>query len=251
MKILYFDIETAPMLAHIWQPKVDWVPHGQLVHDTFMLCWAAKWEDGGTVMFDNLSVKEVLEQDDFRIVESLAELVRKADIIVAHNINRFDLPQLNTRLLLHGQEPLGPVRTIDTLTLAKKSFRLAYNKLDYLAGVLAIGNKIKTDFDLWLDVYHGDPDAMESMVEYNIKDVELLQEVLHKLKPYAVGLPRLVDAEEKDEMICPFCGSGDLMRRGFYRTQSNNFARLQCQECRRYSRIRQTDKATRLGVHPL
>lgn len=250
MNILFFDLETAPLLAHVWHPHADWVPHGQMVHDSFLLCWAAKFQ-GGAIQSDVLTGKEARKQDDKRLVAQIGSLVREADIVVAHNINRFDIPQLNGRLMLHGLEPLGPVRTIDTLTLAKKSFRLAYNKLDYLGKVLGVGEKIKTDFDLWLDAYHGDEDALADMLEYNIYDVVLLEKIFNKMKPYVFGLPRLVDAVSKDERVCPFCGSSELMRRGFYRTNGTNKVKLQCQDCRRYSRVRETDMDTRLAVHPL
>lgn len=251
LKILFFDIETAPLLAHVWRPYDGYISHPQLVHDSFMLTWAAKWAGDERVMSARLTKAEARSQDDSRIVGKLADLVRQADIVVAHNVRRFDIPMLNNRVMLLGLEPLGPTREIDTLVLAKKNFRLAYNKLDYLAEVLGLGRKIKTDFDLWLEAYHGDQDALKEMDRYCRHDVELLEQVFHKILPYARNVGRLVDADREMERACPFCGSDRLQKRGFHRTNASNFQRFQCNDCKKYSRTRSAARNTKLGVHPL
>ena len=251
LKILFFDIETAPLLAHMWRPWDNYTPNTMLVKDSFMLCWAAKWRGGKKVMSSRVTGHEAKEQDDSRIVAELADLVREADIVVAHNVNRFDVPMLNNRLLVMGLEPLGNVRTIDTLKMAKKDFRLAYNKLDYLAEVLGFGKKIKTDFDLWKDCYHGEHKALTQMLRYNKHDVVLLEKVFEKLLPYSNGVGRLVDAGRPEEHACPSCGSDSLMKRGKYRTNASTFQRYLCNDCLKYSRSRSSDKNTRLKYHPL
>src|SRR3990167_3813085 len=95
MRVLLIDIETAPMLAFIWRPDDAWIPHERAQHDSFLLCWGAKWRDKGPVMTGVLTGPEAIAQDDSRIVKELADLIRSADIVVGHNINRFDLPMLN------------------------------------------------------------------------------------------------------------------------------------------------------------
>lgn len=247
LKILFFDIETAPRLAHVWRAYADYVPHGQMVHDTFLLTWAAKWGHGKKIMSARLTEHEARDQDDERIVTELADLVREADIVVAHNIDKFDLRVLNARVMVLGLEPLGPTQTIDTLKLSKRHFDLSYNKLDYLAEALGLGRKIKTDFDLWLDAYHGRNDGLDKMLRYNKKDVELLEKVFEHMKPYVNRLTRLFDGEGH---VCPYCGSDELQKRGFYRTQASTFQRYQCTNCEKYSRARTSQKA-KFDVHPL
>lgn len=244
-RVLLFDIETAPLLAFIWHPADDYVPHDRLRQESFMLSWSAKWYDEETVLSDYLSPREVKKQDDSRLVHNLALLIRKADVVVAHNGAGFDIPMLNNRLLLLGLEPLPPVRVIDTMLLARKAFRLPYNKLDFLADKLLGEKKIKTDFDLWKRIYldpHGKSEyaegltPMQYMAKYNKRDVVLLEGVFRALLPYVHNLPRLVDPEYNGEAVCPYCGSASRTKRGFHHTNASRYQRYQCNDCRRYHR---------------
>lgn len=250
LRILFFDIETAPMLAYIWQARADWVGHNQITHETFLLSWAAKWADDDHIFGDVLTADEARAQEDIRIVQSLAEMIRQADIVVAHNGDRFDIPMLNNRLLLWGDIPLGSVKTIDTCTLARRSFRLSHNKLDHLAQELGFGTKISTDFSLWQGCYHGDEDALAQMYEYNRHDVVLLQQVYEAMAPYVKGLPRLVDGADGED-ACPFCGHKDLVEDDVYRTNASTFPRFRCEGCNRHSRGRKAMKSRKVGVVPL
>ena len=250
-RILLWDIETAPLLAYVWQAKTEYIGAHQFCHDSFMLSWAAKWHGQKKVHGQVLTADEARQQDDGRIVQGLADMIRQADVIVAHNGDRFDVPMLNNRLLLLGLEPLQPVKTVDTLKLAKRTLRLASNKLDYLAQALGVGQKIKTDFDLWRDCYQGKVRALREMYRYNRMDVDVLESVFDALRPYAKGLPRLVDAEHEGEEACPYCGSGDLQRRGVDRTNAGTRQRYQCQGCSRWSRGRSGLVEPRLATVPL
>jgi len=242
LKVLFFDVETAPMLAYVWGPKADWIPHGQILHQSFLLCWGASWRGEKTIKADKLTQAEVLARDDTRIVESLAALVREADIVVAHNADQFDIPVLNGRVLLQGLEPLGPVESIDTLKIARKSFRFTHNKLDALARYLGLGSKIKTDFELWEQVVNGDETAMTQMVRYCKHDVVLLGQVFEKLVPYAARLRRLFDGEG---FFCLYCGSSGLQKRGFKTTGAGTFQQYQCSRCLRYLRDKTSDAGKR------
>lgn len=240
LRILFYDIETAPMQAYVWSAKQDFIPHNQIISDSYMLCWGAKWSDGAKVLSAKLTPEEVAASDDSRIVTELAALVAQADIVCAHNGDRFDIPRLNARLTIHGLEPLPPVESVDTLKLAKKSLGLAHYNLDSLARVLGLGSKIKTDFDLWRDVMAGNEVAMQRMVRYCRNDVVLLEKVFDRLRPYVKGLRRLVDGEGS---FCPFCGSRDFERRGERRTNAGNQQRFHClnRECGRYFHHKTSD----------
>lgn len=253
LRVLFFDIETAPAQAYIWRADVQYVNMDMLISDVYLLGWAAKWMGGKRLMTGYITPTEVVAQDDERIVGELADLIRAADTVVAHNGDGFDIPVLNNRVLFHQQEPLGPVRSIDTLKLARKNFNLTYNKLDHLADYLKVGRKIKTDMDLWKGCLAGDPAALRKMKRYNKQDVLLLEGVFEKMKPYVRNLPRLFDAERESERACPFCGKESLIYRGYYRTQASTFSQMQCTNpvCRRYTRARIVNRNKKIGVHPL
>jgi len=252
LKTLFFDVETAPLLAYVWRLNQKWINPEAIAQDSFMLTWSARWrEEGAKVASMAVSSREAKDQNDTRIIRKLGDLVREADIVVAHNVDRFDVPRLNTRLLLLEEEPLGPVRTIDTLTLARKNFDLPSNKLDYLARVLGLGGKVGTTFDLWKRSVQGEAAAIKEMRTYNEQDVVLLEQVFDKLLPYVRNLGRLYDADEENQMMCPTCGGDDLIKRGHYRTQASTFQRWQCNGCGRYTRSRTAEKDKKIAVHPL
>jgi hypothetical protein len=248
MKVLFYDIETAPLLAYIWSPYDDYVTHDRLVKSGFLLTWSAQWRGSSKVISGCLTSQEALDQDDRRITIELAALIRQADFICGHNVDKFDLPVFNTRILAHKLPPLGPVKTIDTLKISKRAFRLPYHKLDYLADFLFGDAKIKTSFQLWKDCYHGDEKALAKMLRYNRKDVVLLARVFEALLPYAKTMPRLVDLQSTDQ--CTVCGSSDLSLAGFHRTPTADYRRFRCNGCSRYGRRRTSElaKPTTVGL---
>lgn len=251
-RVLIFDIETSPMSGHMWRPKTDYIPHNQRLEESFMLTWSAKvWGTGpGTkLQGDFLQPDEVLAKDDRRLVASLADLVRDTDIVIAHNARRFDVPRLNTRLMLQLLEPLTPFKIVDTLELVRKSFDLPYNRLDYLSQVLLGEGKMDTDFDLWRRVMAGDVKAMRYMFRYNGKDVRLLERVFDRTLPYLKGLPRMVRADYDMEMACPICGSGLLHARGHHDTNAQGYQTYQCLKCGHYPRLRKASEP-RLALVP-
>ena len=181
---------------------------------------------------------------------ALADLIREADVVVAHNGDKFDMRIINARIIQLGLEPIGPKQSIDTLKLAKENFRFTYNRLDYLGVFLGEGRKIKTDFSLWNACYHGDEQALAKMVKYNIQDVILLEKIFNRMKPYVKRLPRLVEPMGTDETCCPHCGGVSIQNRGVYRTQSCTYQRYQCNRCRRYCRYKKSQSNT-FDMRPL
>lgn len=253
LRVLIYDIETTPIEAYVWHLFGDYVSIDQIKQDSFILSWAAKWYHSNEVMSDRLSDQEVLAKEDARLVEGLAGLLREADVIVAHNGDKFDLPVVNKRLFLHQLPPLGPVTTIDTLKLAKRDFRMASNKLDWIARSLGLDPKIKTDFDLWKQCMEGDVKALTKLLVYNEHDVVLLEQVLDKMLPYVRRVARLFDGPG---LICPFCGSANLSNLNQYgkelihRTQMSTYQGWQCGDCGKFCRSKVL-KEKRLPVAPL
>lgn len=250
-RILFYDIETAPAIAYVWRADTDYVSMDMMIETPFLINWGAKWAGESKVHSAVVTPEEALARDDRRIVDELASLIRTADVTVAHNGDRFDMPVLNGRILKHNLEPLGPARTIDTLTLARKAFALPYNKLDFLGEYLGLGRKIKTDIDLWKGCVAGDLKCLKEMQKYNKQDVVLLERVFDALKPYVRNLPRLYDADRENMTACPSCGGEEFIIRGYYRTQAGTFAKMQCKNCLRYSRQRTSEKLKKLGPYPL
>jgi DNA polymerase elongation subunit (family B) len=251
-RILYFDVETSPMSAWIWDLKQNgYIPPSMVTQHSYMLCWAAKWSDGDEVMGSRLTGPEAKAGDDRRLVDKLADLIRQADVVIGHNGDRFDLPKLNARLLVHGLDPLGHVTSFDTLKAARSSFKLASNKLDELARALGLDGKHSTSFRLWTDCMAGNVPALKEMDAYCRQDVVLLEEVFDRLRPYVKRLPRLVDAGQFGQRCCPSCGSAELTPDGVHRTNASTYARFRCGRCGRRCRSFRQANVPKLEMRPL
>lgn len=248
MKVLIYDLETAPLLGHFWRITQDYISPEGIRHDTFLLSWSAKWRGERRVYSQVLESDEAVAQNDSRIVEGIAEMVRDADYIVAHNIDKFDFKMLNARLFQLRLEPLGPVQTIDTKRLARRDLGMASTSLDYLAEFLGHGRKMKMTFDDWQRAYNGDPKALRKMDRYCRRDTVLLGQVLEDMIPYVRNLPRLV--EGNGAFVCAYCGSPDLIRRGMKHTGAGSYQQWQCKACSRYSREPTAIKAKKPGLRP-
>lgn len=240
LRVLFYDIEIQFKVAPVFDLKNVYVNPDSLLSDQHMISWSAKWSDSDRVHSQVLKPSEAKARDDRRITEGLAKLVRQADYTVAHNNNGFDHKTLNGYVMLHQLEPLGHTQTIDTLSIARQSFRLTSNRLGYLANLLGLPGKLDTDFELWRRCYFGEGSALKDMQMYNRRDVTVLEEVFHRIKPHAKTLPRLFEGSEFREEFCPYCGekpSGSKGRKkdGYHRTKVSTYQRYRCLSCgRRY-----------------
>jgi DNA polymerase elongation subunit (family B) len=241
-RILLLDIETTPLEAFVWQMQV-WkarVNDEAVISRWFMLTWSAKWLFSSEIMSMKLKGEEVKNEDDSRIILGLWKVLNEADIIIAHNGDSFDVPNINTRLIVNGLPPTKPYQTIDTLRIAQKQFGFSHNSLNALARVFGFNEKIETDFDLWRRCKNGDDDALKEMELYNRHDVEVLEEVYLKIRPWVKGHPNLGLYMELDQPVCTHCGSIKIKEDGgYYYTSVGKYATLRC-ECGAYGRRRIT-----------
>ena len=239
-KVLVFDIETAPLIAYVWATQV-WnarVPHNFVVSEWFMLTWSAKWLFNDQVMSAKLTKKEALAEDDSRITKEIWQLLDEADIVIAHNSRRFDIPNLQTRFLLHKLSPPKPYRQIDTLLIVRKEFGFTHNNLNAIAEVLGLGEKIDTTIELWKKCRGGDTKALDEMETYNVQDVLLLEEVYLALLPWIKAHPNVGLYLDTDVSVCSSCGSSKLKKYGLYITNASKFQAYKCKKCKSISRSR-------------
>ena len=118
-----------------------------------MLCWSAKWLGEKEVLGDRLTGQEAKRGMIKGICKTLWSVLNEADIVIAHNGKRFDIPKINTRFLLNGLPPTTPYQQIDTLEAVKKKFGFSSNKLDNLLIQFKMDRKLDTDFGLWQKMY--------------------------------------------------------------------------------------------------
>lgn len=228
MKIVLWDVETAPLVVTSWGLFKPYLSHDNILEDSSLIC--AAWKTYGEKEISTAEVKISAPRNDLAVVKALRKGIANADVLVAHNGDRFDLKVFNGRLAYHGLDPLPPIKTIDTLKVARRYFRFTSNRLDYLGAFLKLGRKLPTSYDLWLDILMTkNADALATMVKYNKQDVALLEKIYNRLRPFMVNHPnqRLCDGE-----VCPICGAeGSLQKRGFRMTRLARSQAYQCQSC--------------------
>ena len=230
---LYFDIETSPNIGLFWQAgykqKID---YSNIIKERAIICICYKWEDDKEVY----SVHWDKKQDDKKLLIEFIKIANQADELVGHNGDNFDLKWIRTRCLFHGIEMFPNYTTIDTLKISRSKFRFNSNRLNYIAQYLGIGQKIKTEFNLWKDiVLNKDADAMDKMIKYCKKDVILLEKVHKHLNKHVYNKTHYGVAFGQDRGTCPECGSDELVINKRKTTASGLKKILyQCKECHQY-----------------
>ena len=252
VNILILDIETAPKIAYVWRFFKENIGAKQVQQHGHIMSFAAKW-----LGKDEIIYQENRKSDDTAIVKSLVKLFDEADIVVAHNGDRFDFPQVMARALVHGINPPSPYKIVDTLKVAKREFAFPSNSLMYLAKVLKCDEKEDhkkfPGFELWLECLRGNEEAWQEMKVYNIQDVVTLEEIYLKMLPWMRQHPNVTVFNENDVPHCPKCNSEDLQWRGYAHTNVGTYHRFQCQGCGGWGRtrftIRDKEEARNLVVH--
>ena len=239
-KILLVDIETSPVWVRVWGLWKQRVPFQNVIKEWFMISWSAKWLYDSEIIGECVTSDEAIARDDKRIVKSLWEVMNECDIIVAHNLLRFDLRKIISRFIQHNLLRPKPYRTIDTLVQARKSFAFSSNSLDYLNSMFSLRLKEDTDYDLWILCEEGDQESLDYMFFYNKSDEKALEELFLKLRPYFVGVPNLGVYVEDTDPMCPLCLSKDIIEDGNYTTGVSVFKSYRCLSCGGLSRGRES-----------
>lgn len=238
-KILIFDIETAPLKAYVWKRWKENISLDQTISEWFMICWTAKWLNDAEVHKACLTTSEILDEDDERITKELWKLLDEADVVVAHNGKKFDIPKINSRFILHNLPPCSPYKQIDTCEVSKRTFGFSSNKLDALATYFGYPNKDDTDFNLWKECLEGKQKALDYMQSYNVKDVLILEKVYLKLRPWIPNHPNFGLYLEANETVCPICGSKHVeLTSDYIYTKASKFRTYRCLDCGGISRVR-------------
>lgn len=230
-KILLLDIETAPIQAYVWSLFDNVIGLNQMIQDWHLLSWSAKWHGGKEVFYEDQRNEEVITNDK-RICKSLWELINRADIVVGHNVERFDLRKINSRFIENGLKPPSNYRTIDTLKVAKKRFGFTSNKLEHIAKKICKNKKLTkrkfSGFSLWEECIKRNSKAWEEMEKYNKQDVFVLEEVYDKVISWdnKINFSSFYNGVN----VCR-CGADEFTQDGHIVTNSGKFLRYVCQNC--------------------
>lgn len=242
-RILIADIETAPVLAHVWGLFKQNVGLNQIQADSYILCAAAKWLGEDKVLYTESRKLKA----NRRMLNVIWKWLDEADFIVGHNFRSFDRSKINAAFIKAGMPPPSPYKVIDTLLIAKKEFRFTSNKLEFIAKALGCtpksGHKKFAGHELWVETLKGNPEAWQEMGEYCKQDVCTTEEVYLKLRPWDTMHPNVNAMTDSEERACPHCGSEHVNAKGKRYTNTGEYTRYHCQSCGAWSRGRYTENS--------
>ena len=178
-KVLIYDIETSYNIGKFWRAGYNLnINPGDIIHERAIICISYKWLGEDQVY----SLTWDKNQCDKFLLEQFIPILDEADMIVAHNGDRYDLKFIKTRALKHNLKMLINYKQFDTLKVAKAKFMFNSNKLDYISKFLGAEGKISTEMKLWDDIIlRKCPKAMIEMLTYCEEDVRQLEIVYNAL----------------------------------------------------------------------
>ncbi len=239
-KILVLDIETAPLEAYVWGLWKQNIYSEQLISNWYMLTWAAKWLYSDRIMSDVLTPTEAITENDYRIICSLWKLIDEADIVIAHNGDKFDIARMKSRFIVYEMKPPSFYKQLDTLKVARKEFGFLSNSLNALAKIFNVPCKYNTSFSLWKGAKQGVQEDLDAMELYNRQDIKVLEDVYLRMRPYIKGHPNLDLYVDDEKSSCPHCSSKKLIveEGKFAYTQALRYPMYRCTNCGAIARAR-------------
>jgi len=231
-KIGLLDIETLPLLTSVWGTKKQYISPVQVEKDWSIVCWSAKWLFSDRIEGEVATPKEAIAHTDKSIMGGIWDFVNEADIVITYNGDGFDLKRLNWRWLVNGFPRPMYYKSIDLYKTMTENFDATYNKMDWVNDVLGIGRKIQTSFYWWKECQQGNKTYLNKMLEYNMQDVNILEELYLKLRPWISNHPNInVFSSDGSLERCKNCGELGLKWDGKYSTPLGLYRGYRCQRC--------------------
>ena len=231
-KRLFFDIETSFNITWSWRTGQQFVSADQIVKERAIICICWKWEGDSKVHYLTWD----RNQSDEKMLRTFVKELNKASEVIAHNGDKFDIKWLRTRCLKHRIEMFPNYQSLDTLKLVRTSFNLNSNKLNYIAEFLGLEGKMETGgIDLWKEIiFNNNQEALDKMVAYCKKDVQVLENVYNEIKNYGKHKTHLGVQAGGEKYGCPECGSYNQHCNKVYSTVAGTpKVHLRCADCSR------------------
>ncbi len=236
-KVLFYDVETAPIKAWLFRCGKQVVSPSQLVvgndkPDIICICWS--WEGEKKVH----SLQWDKNNNSKAMIKAFTAVCQEADLIIGKNNKSFDDKYVNTMRMFHGLpgEPLLMQKVDDLQAQMKQNFFLPSHRLDYISKMLGLGGKEKMDLDDWIKIVeHKDKAAMDKMVFYCKKDVTDTK-TIWKYCAAHFKRPVLNRSTWHKDIRCAVCGSLKIISAGYHTdTKGVKYRKLHCNEHHGYA----------------
>jgi len=218
-KILLFDIESSNLNADFGR----------------VLCVGYKWHGEKKVKIIRITDSPTFKKDctdDSYVVGEFQKITEQADMLVSWFGVRFDVPFLQSRLLVHGLPLIPPIPHFDGWWVARKKLKLHSNRLASVQAFLGLPtSKTIIEPNLWVKAMSGNKDAIRYVEDHCYKDVDVLEQAYDRIKTL---LPTHANVGMMDDRpdCCAVCGEkGSYERRGTYTSKAKKVFRFKCSKC--------------------
>lgn len=258
-RVLLLDIETTPEISFTWGRWKQHISQVQVIEHPYILTWACRWMDTGETVSRKLTDYPGFaagQKCDRALTTELWQLLQEADIVVAHNGDKFDIPWVQARAIKYGLPPLNPTKFVDTLKVAKSLIRVPSYSLDSLTQYYDLRPKLgNAGFSLWRSCMEGSTQAFLDMETYNRGDLDALEDLYLLFRPYMKAHPNAALYFSDAVSRCSRCGSVDVHEQeALYHTSLSSFGTVRCAACgavhrtRKNVRTKEQLSCTILGV---
>lgn len=206
------------------------------------ICFAWKWlEDAET----DFSATWLVGDDE--LIRTAWRLFDEADIVVGHNMARFDLKKLRTEWAAIGLHDPSTFKVVDTLSVAKANFSLESNMLSALCEYFGVQTKTdRYSVAVALAAVGGDEEAQKRIEEYNRGDIVASESLYLYFRDHGY-IPNHPVMAPGHALRCPSCGSRDVEPMAKpYVAQVMAYPVYRCQQCGTQSRGRVGERITDL-----
>lgn len=240
------DIEVSPTLATVWGLFQQNIAINQLIGNSEVLTWAARWLHEAQIMDGSL-----LRDGKRRMLTKIHGLLNDADAVITWNGNDFDLKILNKEFMFLRLGPPAPYKSVDLLAECRAVFRFTSNKMDFVAKQLGVKCKVRhRGHEMWLDCMAKKPRAFREMLNYNRGDIVTLAAIHRRMAPWVrnppnrylyAGAPTITDPNRPP---CPDCGGRHVIisKERVKKTRTSTQWHCQKRGCGRYFTLASTSK---------
>jgi len=218
-------------LAWVWRTGKQYVGAHQIVEGTKIISAHWGWEGSDEVFNVDWGLKK---QCDKKLLKVLIKEMEKADEIIYHNGDRFDLKWVRSRAMFHGLEMLPSYKSIDTYKIAKSYLNLPSYSLKEICKYYGLTSKLDSNgAQTWYDVqFNKSQEALDHLLYYGDGDITSLKEVFYKFNPYIKRSTHYSVLSGGDKWECPECTSNQVKVHGnFYTAMGTQQKRMKCKSC--------------------
>ena len=233
LKVLLFDVECFPNEGWTWGKWEQNVIEFKKVRMICSIAW--QWYPSRETFVLALPDIPGYNPDKWTnvgLMQAFHKEIEKADVLIAHNLDKFDNKRVKTDMLKAGLKPLPKHKLLDTLKVLRSNFDFNSNGLAPVCEELGIGSKVKhPGFPMWKGCMNGDMKSWRQMKRYNIGDVNrLLRPLYERVRPWMTNHPNMnARAGIDPKGHCPTCRSGKLRRNGSNANRWGTTLRWRCQ----------------------